>query len=144
GGRTVELAPLSTDDAHHLLTADWPALTERERATVIGHAAGNPLLLNEFARADPADPTLESALLHRSRGLDAHGRIALERLAVLGRPSPPELLGDGTTGLVHAGLAIAVAGAELVSVRHPLFAEVLVESIGTRADRIRFELAERV
>ena len=145
GAQVVDLAPLPDPDARRLLAARHPDLEETDVASALAHAAGNPLLLSELPVDGPDASTLVSALLGRLEALDATSRAALERLCVLGRPAAPDLLGEGAGRLVESGLVVvADDGGDQVVMRHPLLAEVLVESMGDQADRVRVELSALV
>jgi DNA-binding CsgD family transcriptional regulator len=142
GARIVDLAPLPEPDARRLVASRHPGMDGADVASVLAHAAGNPLLLSELPHGDSNASTLVSALLGRVEPMDASARTALDRLCVLGRPASPALLGEGADRLVASGL-VTVADDEIV-MRHPLLAEVLVESMGDRADRVRVELSAQV
>lgn len=142
GAERVELAPLSVTQARQVVVLLHPDLPSSVQSTVVEQAGGNPLLLAELPTGGSSSPTLVSALLARLRALGSSGRVAAERLAVLGRPADRALLGLGAEVLVAAGLA-AQEGA-LVVMRHDLLAEVIVDLLDDRADEIRRELAAEV
>ncbi len=91
---TVDLAPLSRDDAAALVAVAGPAPpTPDVVAQVVERAAGNPFFLLELAReaaagrasrSGSASPTLWEAVCHRLVDVDQQTRDAVQRLAVVG------------------------------------------------------------
>jgi DNA-binding SARP family transcriptional activator len=89
---TVDLAPLSRDDAAALVVLASPERPSADRlARVVDRAAGNPFFLLELA-AEPAaaaggssgSESLWDAVRHRLVDVDEPARAAVQRLAVVG------------------------------------------------------------
>ena len=95
--------PLPSGPSAELARASHPDLATDEIERLLVRAGGNPLLLLELGK--DGSPTLEQALLHRLDRLTPGGRDALVRLALLDRPSEPELLGPDVDELITSGLA---------------------------------------
>lgn len=139
----VELRPLDVEASSALVDLTRSELGEHQRRAVLEQAHGNPLLLSRLALDDRGSPTLMRALQARLEDEPAEVRDAMNRLGVLGRPAPADLLGSGADGLVQAGLAQRNDDGS-VAVRHALLGELVVEALGDRADDIRRELATQV
>lgn len=149
GFEALELPPLPAEASEAVVRSARPELDEGARALIIDQAGGNPLLLTELRlEADPADqpgssPTLVRALQARLADQPEPVREAMNRLSVLGRPAPPDLLGSGAEALVVTGLAHRDDSGHLV-VHHALLAEAVESALGPDADRVRRELADLV
>lgn len=146
GFETIALRGLDAAAAESYVRHAQPDLDERGRQELLVAAAGNPLLLGELRIAESGPPGLISALIARMSKVDEPGRVALEYLAVLGRPVAVDEFGDevgnGAAAAVASGLAVVVDGH--LEVRHALLGEVIVDLLGSRADEIRRALAPHV
>lgn len=138
----VAIAPLDPDDALALVDRHHPHLDDPARRALVSRAAGNPLLLLQLGTGGRASATLAQALYARLDSASTAARAAMERLSVLGRPCPAELLGTGAEELEELGLARSCDGD--VAVGHALLAEVVVAELGERADEVRAALAAEV
>lgn len=119
----VVVKPLDARSAASLVRRVHPELSGEHRARLLAAADGNPLLLCQLANAGEVSPTLNAALSERLRHLSGETVDALSRLALHGRPAPPELVGavgspsswpfivssdDGSVWFSHAEFAGAV------------------------------------
>jgi DNA-binding CsgD family transcriptional regulator/tetratricopeptide (TPR) repeat protein len=142
GFETLVLAPLAPDDAERLLDDRHPDLAGDVREHVLACAAGNPFLLEELPRQGNEE-WLRRVFEARVAGQSATARQALARLTLLGRPIPPELLGQGAAEVVEAGLAV-VQG-ERISLRHELVGEAARAGLSSdEAREIHADLARRL
>ena len=127
GFERVDLEPLEASDAAQMVRMVRPDLSEAAVTKVVARAGGNPLLLRELAETGEPTDSLRLALAARVRSLSPAGREALARLALLGRPAIPGLLGSGAEMLLETGLAFAVDGE--LTIRHALLGEAAVEAL---------------
>lgn len=142
GGVEVPVGPLPEPAARKLVEAVRPDLADTAVEILLDLAAGNPLLLGALDTTTRGAPDLSSALMARVDGLTPRACDALDRLVVLGRPADAALLGPGTEELLSTPLVREENG--LVSIRHALLGEVLVDAMGARAHRVRGMLAAEV
>lgn len=137
-----ELRGLTDHEARALARRANPALTDTQVQALVDTAAGSPLLLIEMGRHDSVSPTLTRALLARLDDLAPEAREVVHRLCVLGRPAPPDLVGDGVATAVASGLVHWVD--DQVEVHHPLLGELIEENLGDEAHTVRRRLAPLV
>ncbi len=143
GAEVVEVGELDRDRAAELLARTRPELDRGERARLVEQVGGNPLMLLELSRT-VGSPALRLSLEARLGRLSPAGRRAAALIAVLGRPAPPELAGDGTRELFDAGLAVRTGAGE-VALRHALLAEGIAETLGAGERReLHLHLAARL
>lgn len=140
GFETMHVDPLEPAAAAQLAGHLHPHLDPAARAELVRRAAGSPLLLAELGHGGDPSPSLASALLARLAGLGPQARPALERLAVLARPCDPTVLGASTAIEELREAGVVVDDGDQVALAHALIGEVLVEQLGSEADRIRLEL----
>jgi DNA-binding CsgD family transcriptional regulator len=139
GAECIQLDELPPGDALAFLRARRPELSDEQLRSVLARAGGNPLFLDELGAE--ASPTLRASLLARLGPLGHEALAGLARLALLGRPSPPEVVGRELAGLVEVGL-VHLAGGQ-VHLRHDLIgAEVLTMIDPPEQRALHGELAE--
>ncbi len=107
-----------------------PAVTEEHLATIVRGARGNPLFIEELARARDAPAGLRAALCSRIGRLGAPARHDLALLALAGRPVRRGEVGEVAPSLFSEDLAV-VEG-DVVDLRHALVGEVAVELLDSR------------
>lgn len=105
--------------------------------SVVARAGGNPLLLEELARADREASTLEATVRARLAALPDDARQDFSLLALAGRPLALEAV-PTSEALRAAGL---VTVTDTVTPRHGLIAETAVDSL---EDEDRLELHLRL
>jgi DNA-binding CsgD family transcriptional regulator len=121
-GRRIELTPLEPTDAFTLARQLHPDLPSDQLRRLVEAAGGNPLLLELLVDKTESSLTLLDALTARIERLDEATGDALVRLALVGRPIEPSIIGlqPELEDLVRRiGL--------LVELRHALLAETLVK-----------------
>ncbi len=122
----LEIGPLGDVDAAKLARRRRPDIGRGATNSVIRHAAGNPLLIEELAR-DGVTTSLRRALAHRLRGLPPAARDWLEVLAVAGQPVHLPSGAAGLDVLVKGGFATR-AGSRM-EIRHALIGEVVASGL---------------
>ena len=143
GFETLPIGPLPTDAVLQILATAAPDLSSADRISVARAAGGNPFHLLELAATGTPPAGLRRAIEARLRRLSPEGRHAARLLALLGRPSPIELLGPGGPEIVRAG--VAVERDRIVSMRQSLFEEaVLTELDADEQRRLHRHLADAV
>jgi DNA-binding CsgD family transcriptional regulator/tetratricopeptide (TPR) repeat protein len=124
----VPLGPLGAEDAAAVARAAAPGLAGPALRRVIQRAGGNPLLLEELARAGRESATIARALAAHVAEASPPARHALGLLAVADRPLravPPVLA--GADELVVLGLV--VRSGDTLAVRHALIADALLAEL---------------
>jgi DNA-binding CsgD family transcriptional regulator len=121
-GCTIDLAPLEPTDAVTLARQIHPRLPDAQLGRLVDAAGGNPLLLDVLVDESEPSLTLLDALTARVERLDATTADALVRLALVGRPIEPSIIGldRELEGLVRRC-------DDLVELRHALLAEALIK-----------------
>lgn len=127
GFTAVAVGPLPPAASERLARALHPDLPPAGRRALVERAAGNPLLLRELAAGHDPSPTATRALQVRLAALGPEAGVAMARLAVAGRPVPPEVLGPGAEVVVAAGLARTRKGH--VEVHHDLLADAVLADL---------------
>jgi DNA-binding NarL/FixJ family response regulator len=137
----LRLEALGPADALDLVRAVFPELATDRVEEVLDRAGGNPFLLLELARG--TSTTLRASLLARLEPLSVPARDSLARLALLGHPADPALLGCDVEALLDAGLAIRIG--DEVTLRHELIAaEVLGVVDEERQRQLHLDLAPQL
>jgi DNA-binding CsgD family transcriptional regulator len=129
GALAVELQPLARADAAAVVRHAFPSVEPDALDRVLDSASGNPLLLRELARG--RSPTLERSLRTRLRRASEAARHSLNVLALLGRPAPCELAGEGVEELLAADLVEVRDGT--VAIRHDLLADPVLADLSPAA-----------
>jgi hypothetical protein len=122
GFATLELPPLTTDEAESLLAARQSELRRHEVRSLIERSAGNPLLLEQLSWDGVPSATLRISVEARLQRLEPTARATLGMLALRGRPVQRGAAGPGIDDLLAAGLVTDAADG--LAPRHSLLAEV--------------------
>lgn len=124
GFARLEIPPLSDEASVALVSEHSPHLDAEAVRAIVHRAGGNPLFIEELARAG-VSTSLRLALEHRLRVLDRPSRRLLELLAIAGQPVPvPE-----TRSLRRLrGQALVRSEGGSSQVRHALIAEVVADA----------------
>ncbi len=133
------VGPLDTGAIVAVVRQVCPDLDPTRVGNVAAAAGGNPLLAEEFARAGGPSARLDALVSTRVIDLPARERLALARLALLGRPASQSL----AARLCSPEALEALAQAELLepqddtwAVRHGLIGEWAVAAVSP-AERVR-------
>ncbi len=142
GFDVVRLDRLRRTDAHDLVRAVQPGLSDDRVDDVLDRADGNPFLLLELAQGTSDNLHVVLAGAPRAAGSTAHTTRWLVWHCWAGLPSA-ELLGHGVDALLEVGLAVTIG--DQIALRHDLIA---TEAIGLLDDERRrclhLELAEQL
>jgi DNA-binding CsgD family transcriptional regulator len=143
GFTRICLRPLDPDAAAEVARQLRPQLSDRELATVVHRAGGNPLLLRELAESGEASTSLQRTVAARLRRLTAAEREAFAMLALAGSV-PRAMFAESTVAdLDAAGLVVSAAGR--LEVRHALLGEAAVDSLNPARRRdLHRKLGERL
>lgn len=141
GFELVELEPLDPADALALVRSLRPDLAPALADRVAARCGGNPLLLEELSASGEPTESLELALAARLHALAPDARLAVELLAVVGRPLDGAEL-PAVESLAATGLVQVIDGA--VAFRHPLLAEVVAGRLGDDERRVLHARAARL
>jgi DNA-binding CsgD family transcriptional regulator len=137
------VSKLADDDAAAIVRDQCPDLAREAVAAAVHGAHGVPLLLRRLTVAGEPDPALRLTFAAWLLPCLPAMREAAARLALLGRPSPPELAGAGIAELVETGMAVR-CGPD-VELAHALIGETVLEHVGADRQRaLHAELARRL
>ena len=128
GFQQVPLGRLMDSAARELVELANPELTADRVAAVLDRAHGNPLLLEELARAG-GEPTatLRITISARLRRFEPPVRDAVARLALLGRPATNAELEADVGPLLDAALVVEAEGR--YALRHALLGEAALAEL---------------
>jgi len=129
GVTEVQIEPLGDADAAELARRWQPDIGPLATRQLVGRAGGNPLLIEELARAG-VTTTLKFAIEHRLRSLTGEERSILELLSIALAPLDLPDAGTATDHLIRDGLVVR-SGPGL-TIRHTLIAEVIAEGLSER------------
>jgi DNA-binding CsgD family transcriptional regulator len=135
GVEPLEVPGLDEADALALVRGRRPDLPDDAVRRVAERAGGNPLMLEQLALGNGSVERLRLGLGAR---LLEHGRAAREavaRLALLGRPAEPGLVGEHLGELLEADLLIERNG--MVELRHELLGQAAIRELDAPALRRR-------
>jgi class 3 adenylate cyclase/tetratricopeptide (TPR) repeat protein len=145
GGSSVELGPLTEDDAHRLVAEIAPDRSPLEMEEAVERGAGNPLFLIELASTPPGTPvtqTVERLLAARVDRLGARERRLLREAAVLGHQFDLDVLveavGTETSAIDdpaiwgHLDEFLEIGSGGRIRFRQPLVRDVAYEGLPFR------------
>ncbi len=127
GFEVVELGGLDDTNAGELARSLRPDIDEDRMGVVVRGARGNPLFVEELARARGVPVEFRAALRGRIDALPGPALTDLARIALTGRPIRPGELGDLPDEIFTEGL-VTTEG-DTIWLRHALVGEIVLEAL---------------
>lgn len=132
GATELTVAPLGDADGADLARRWQPSLGPAAARQLVARTGGNPLLIEQLARAG-VTTTLKLAIQHRLRSVRGAQRSVLELLAVADAPLEVEGEQNAVDRLIRDGLVVRTGHG--LAIRHALIGEVIVEDLPDAARR---------